>query len=166
MIGNDVVDMELAAHQSNWRRPRFLNKIFTDYEKHLIEISEDPDRKVWDLWSRKEAAYKIINRGTGIRLYNPTAFGCIDDSENGKISYFNRVLSTRTFYNTSRIHTVCCENPDLLNYIRYCNRHQISKPLGYPIYQDETFEMPASVSHHGRFMSCVYLQANIVLEAN
>jgi hypothetical protein len=37
----------------------------------LISNAENPDNMVWNLWSRKEAAYKIYNRVTGIRGYFP-----------------------------------------------------------------------------------------------
>ncbi|WZL88992.1 4'-phosphopantetheinyl transferase superfamily protein [Salinimicrobium sp. 3283s] len=62
MIGNDVVDLELAARQSNWRRKGFLNKAFSSSEQELIHTSVNPDKKVWLLWSMKEAAYKAHQR--------------------------------------------------------------------------------------------------------
>lgn len=62
MIGNDVVDRELAAKQSNWRRPRFLEKVFTSSECAAINVAEDRDLYVWLLWSMKEAAYKAHQR--------------------------------------------------------------------------------------------------------
>jgi hypothetical protein len=37
---------------------------------------------VWNLWSRKEAAYKIYNRETGIRGYFPLQIACNYDDEN------------------------------------------------------------------------------------
>ncbi|NMH28978.1 4'-phosphopantetheinyl transferase family protein [Flavobacterium silvaticum] len=157
MIGNDVIDLDLASRQSNWKRPRFLDKLFTGFEKELILSSADPEKKVWDLWSRKEAAYKIVNRETGERLFNPTAFECLDDGANGKIKYQSQILSTKTFYNTSRIHTVCSEGEKLLEKIGYCSRIQISKPDGFPVFVQNEDTFPASVSHHGRFISCVYL---------
>ena len=62
MIGNDVVDLELAARQSNWRRKGFLNKVFSSTEQELIHASANPDKMVWLLWSMKEAAYKAHQR--------------------------------------------------------------------------------------------------------
>lgn len=62
MIGNDVVDLRLAAQQSNWRRKGFLEKVFSPVEQEIITTSNDPDVQVWLLWSMKEAAYKAHQR--------------------------------------------------------------------------------------------------------
>ena len=62
MIGNDVVDMDLAATQSNWKRKGFLGKVFTVSEREYILSSEEIDSTVWLLWSMKEAAYKAHQR--------------------------------------------------------------------------------------------------------
>ncbi len=62
MIGNDVVDLELAGSQSNWRRKGFLQKVFSPAEQEIITTSTDQDKMVWLLWSMKEAAYKAHQR--------------------------------------------------------------------------------------------------------
>jgi phosphopantetheinyl transferase (holo-ACP synthase) len=62
MIGNDIVDLSLAPKESNWKRKGFLDKIFTKNEQLRIIKSDNPENMVWNLWTRKEAAYKIFNR--------------------------------------------------------------------------------------------------------
>ena len=62
MIGNDVVDLQVAARESNWRRKGFLEKIFSEAEQEIITTSRDQDKIVWLLWSMKEAAYKAHQR--------------------------------------------------------------------------------------------------------
>lgn len=62
MIGNDVVDLQLAARESNWRRQGFLQKVFTAAEQKYITASKDPNVMVWLLWSMKEAVYKAHQR--------------------------------------------------------------------------------------------------------
>lgn len=62
MIGNDIVDLQLAARQSNWRRKGFLEKVFSAGERQYISASKDSHRMVWLLWSMKEAAYKAHQR--------------------------------------------------------------------------------------------------------
>lgn len=62
MIGNDVVDLKLAARESNWRRKGFLEKVFTTAEQEIITTSKEKDITVWLLWSMKEAAYKAHQR--------------------------------------------------------------------------------------------------------
>ena len=49
MIGNDIVDLDLAQKKSNWRRKGFLNKIFTLQEQSLIHNDFNPERMVWNL---------------------------------------------------------------------------------------------------------------------
>ena len=76
MIGNDIVDIEEAKRMSNWQRPRFLEKIFTDKEQYLIKSSENPFILVWRFWSMKEAAYKLYTQLKPSRFYRPKSFEC------------------------------------------------------------------------------------------
>lgn len=62
MIGNDVVDLNLARVQSNWQRNGFLDKVFLTSEKQIIQSSIYQNLLVWLLWSMKEAAYKAHQR--------------------------------------------------------------------------------------------------------
>ena len=78
MIGNDIIDLALALKESNWKRKGFLDKIFTKNEQLLILNTQNPEVMVWNLWSRKEAAYKIYNRQTGIRGYFPLQLECFN----------------------------------------------------------------------------------------
>lgn len=87
MIGNDIVDLEAAAIESNWKRPGFLQKIFTENEQELIHEAEQPSRQLWHLWSMKEAAYKAHQRKTKAgRTFNPLAIKCITVSVEGSIA--------------------------------------------------------------------------------
>jgi phosphopantetheinyl transferase (holo-ACP synthase) len=38
VIGNDIVDLALARKESNWKRPGYLNKIFTTKEQLLFHL--------------------------------------------------------------------------------------------------------------------------------
>jgi len=71
MIGNDIVDLQLARKESNWQRPRFLGKIFTEEEQYFIHTANDKDVAVWLLWSGKESVYKIIARLEKRRFFAP-----------------------------------------------------------------------------------------------
>jgi phosphopantetheinyl transferase (holo-ACP synthase) len=87
VIGNDIVDLALARKESNWKRPGYLNKIFTTKEQLLISSAENPNTMVWNLWSRKGAAYKIYNRATGIRGYFPLNLECAyENSTTGSVA--------------------------------------------------------------------------------
>ena len=50
MIGNDIIDLDLTKIQSNWQRPKFLEKIFTLKERNFIQKAENPELEVWKLW--------------------------------------------------------------------------------------------------------------------
>ena len=77
MIGNDVVDLQLASRQSNWRRKGFLEKVFSAEEQQQIIASTKPDGLVWLFWSMKEAAYKAHQRRLQLpRKINWQEFRC------------------------------------------------------------------------------------------
>lgn len=71
MIGNDIVDLQQASKESNWRRPGYLRKVFTTAEQQLITEAAMPHQMVWLLWSCKEAAYKAWSGENGERCYLP-----------------------------------------------------------------------------------------------
>src|SRR5436190_1967565 len=97
MIGNDIVDLALAKIESNWKRKGFLDKIFTKSEQLLISKTENQDVMVWNLWSRKESAYKIYNRQTGIRGYFPLQLECSYENEIlGRVSCNDNIYYTQT----------------------------------------------------------------------
>jgi len=110
MIGNDIVDIATSRIESNWNRKGFLNKIFTIEEQVQIQNSENQEIMVWNLWSRKEAAYKILNRMTQIRIFNPKQLECIDFEfkDNfifGKVISENNTFLTKTSITPDFIYT-------------------------------------------------------------
>jgi phosphopantetheinyl transferase (holo-ACP synthase) len=161
MIGNDIVDLALALKESNWRRKGYLNKIFTKHEQILIIKSDNPENMVWNLWSRKEAAYKIFNRNTGIRIYNPIQFECFDtDKSIGKVMNNSVLYYTKTEINYDYIHTVSLLNRTDFESVKFLNRtNEIIKIEGIPYLKvANTKEInPISISNHGRFEKIVSL---------
>ena len=155
MIGNDIVDLQLAKTQSNWHRPRFLEKIFTEEEREFIYISESPELEIWKLWSRKEAAYKIYNRETGIRGFFPWKLVCnIDEVRNGKfhgsVSIEDKIYFTETFVNNEFVYTVAANSLDLIAAIVDVNpQNEIIKIDSIPF--NKCGLKPVSITHHGRF---------------
>lgn len=71
MIGNDLIDIQLAKSQSNWQRKGFLEKQFADTEIVEILSSENPFLQVWLFWSMKEAAYKCYAKEFQKRFFAP-----------------------------------------------------------------------------------------------
>ncbi len=161
MIGNDIVDLALALKESNWKRKGYLAKIFTKLEQLLIIKSENPDNMVWNLWSRKEAAYKIFNRNTEVKIYNPIQFKCYDTYKSiGKVMNNGVVYYTKTEINLDYIHTVSVLNITDFESIKLLNRtNEIIKIEGIPYLKvANNKEMnPISISNHGRFEKIVSL---------
>ena len=84
MIGNDIVDIAFAKNESNWKRPRFLDKIFTIKEQKYIAEAQQPEMMVWLLWSMKESAYKLHVQIFKKRFFAPKRLVCSLLDLNGK----------------------------------------------------------------------------------
>lgn len=154
MIGNDIVDLALAKKESNWKRNGFLNKIFSEREQLLILSAPCSETMVWNLWSRKEAAYKIFNRETGLRKYNPIAFECYDvDLSIGKVNINDKVFYTKTQITTDYLYTIAVLDLKYFDKIKeISNKKHIHKVNGIPFHQNRTNEVkPLSKTHHGRY---------------
>lgn len=161
MIGNDIVDLALAKKESNWKRRGFLEKIFTSAEQLLILNAENPEIMVWNLWSRKEAAYKIYNRETGIRGYIPIQLSCVFENENsGSVHCNGNIYYTQTEISQEKIHTVAVTKTSDFNEIRAVKPiFKIRKSNGIPyIKNDNEALKPISISHHGRFTSWITIE--------
>lgn len=151
MIGNDIIDLQTAAMESNWRRPNYLSKIFTPAEQALIRDAVNPDQIVWWLWSAKEAVYKIVNRQTLQRRYAPLSFTYETENSfiHGKKKYFIESEITDAF-----IHTIAVTNPDLFPHL------EVLTDAGIAYYKDKNglpmiANQPVSISHHGRYWAMV-----------
>ena len=159
MIGNDIVDLALARKESNWKRKGFLDKIFTSKEQYLILNSKNPEIMVWNLWSRKEAAYKIYNRQTGIRGYIPLQLECSFDNENSGIVICNGYkYYTQTTITNEAIHTIAVEKEVYFKQVfPLISTIEIIKKNGIPSRLVEQTKMTRSVSmsNHGRFKECI-----------
>lgn len=159
MIGNDIVDLALARKESNWIRKGFLDKIFTKKEQVVIKAAVNPEIMVWNLWSRKEAAYKIYNRQTGIRGYIPLKLECVFDLDNSGIVMCNNVrYYTQTKITNEYVYTIAVAKREyfkLLTPIKPCE--EIIKKNGIPSRLEEQTKMsrPVSISQHGRFTKCI-----------
>ncbi|MFM9825399.1 4'-phosphopantetheinyl transferase superfamily protein [Flavobacterium sp.] len=159
MIGNDIIDLALARKESNWQRKGFLDKIFTKNEQLMILNSINPEVMVWNLWSRKEAAYKIYNRQTGIRGYFPLQLECSDLKIRnqiifGKVSIKDNVYFTKTVITKQFVNTISLEKIDDFNAIKQLNnREGIIKINGIPncFGKCNLASRPVSISHHGEF---------------
>jgi len=108
MIGNDIVDLKEASLKSNWERPRFLKKVFSDSEQEMIHATEDPFLMVWRIWSMKESGYKLFlqKNPKAKRGFYPAKIKTeILTSKNGKVSISEDEFLTVTHSNSAYIFT-------------------------------------------------------------
>lgn len=149
MIGNDIVDLHTAAAESNWRRPGYLGKLFTPQEQRWILEAPDPDHKVWQLWSAKEAVYKIVNRVTHQRRFAPLAYQCIAD---GIILHEQTHYYFKSEITSNYIHTIAVSDAALFPQLIITTEKNYQKDEhGLPMIAGK----PVSVSHHGRYYAMV-----------
>ncbi|MFZ1451990.1 MAG: 4'-phosphopantetheinyl transferase superfamily protein [Ferruginibacter sp.] len=91
MTGNDIVDITTADTESNWKRPGFLEKIFTQKEQQYIHEAAAPTQMVWRLWTMKESAYKIYTRRFGGRFFAPQKLSCNGLSQSAGLVTINNI---------------------------------------------------------------------------
>ena len=160
-----MIDLALARQQSHWKRDGFLDKLFTTAENIMISNAPVPDIMIWDLWSRKEAAYKIYQRQTKIRGFIPKQLQCLDlellnGEKFGKVSVNGNLYFTKTIIDGDCIHTIATTSIDDFAKIKSVERHLISKDgNGIPFHTLN--KNPVSISHHGRFEEKIQLEVNI-----
>ena len=116
---------------------------------------------VWNLWSRKEAAYKIYNRETGIRAYIPTQLACVYQNENSGLVHCNgKTYYTETEILGEKIHTVAVTQKSDFKEIKVLKpMAKVYKISGLPFVNDaRNVAKPISKSHHGRFVAWVAMK--------
>lgn len=163
MIGNDIIDLDLAKQESNWQRKGYLNKIMTTSEQELIQNSQNPNVMVWYLWSLKEAAYKIYNRQTQIRGFIPLLLECKLLESDGAYHLAQVHCGSHEYFTQSSITTTCIDtiavsSKDDLKKVRTLESSTgIQKKNGIPFLEVHTVLKPVSISHHGRYERVVTL---------
>jgi phosphopantetheinyl transferase (holo-ACP synthase) len=186
MIGNDIVDLQLAKIESNWQRKGFLEKQFTQKEQKEILTSEKPFLKVWLFWSMKEAAYKCYTQKHQKRFFAPQKFECSLVSEDlGTVSFATAKFYTTTFLNTFYTYTIAEENKEGLSVFSSIGSPQtIDKDLklklaektgvshqeieqrksfvGAPSYyhKEKLLTSSCSISHHGNYGAFAFTLEN------
>lgn len=162
MIGNDIVDLALAKKESDWQRNRFLDKIFTKNEQQIILNDVNPEIMVWNLWSRKEAAYKIYNRETGIRGFFPLQLECsFENVTMGTVYIKKKIYFTQSKIENDSIYTIAVVEKKHFDRIESINSAiQIFKINELPFIIDcaSKIKKPVSITHHGRFWKGITLK--------
>ncbi len=181
MIGNDIVDLNLAKTQSNWQRNGFLEKQFTNEEQKEILSSGNPFLQVWLFWSMKEAGYKCYTQDFKKRFFAPKKFVCktVSDSE-GVVEVESKKYSVNYEISNNYIHSIAFDNyqknrvsklffidkndnqtkitnQNLLDYFSF-KTELIKNELGIPYLYQNNQKLPVSIStsHHGNYAAFVF----------
>ena len=177
MIGNDIVDLNLARLQSNWERQGYLQKLFTEDEQKFIVNSNNQELNVWLFWSMKEAVYKAVQRKYKLeRFYNPKQFVCSQvqltpEKARGEVSYQDEIFKTTSELFPDKILSYTA-NSEFSHFseeknARFLLLQKVSErfliPLdslnitktgqGIPLitYHGDNLQIPFSLSHHGNY---------------
>ena len=127
MIGNDLVDLKLAAKQSNWQRKGFLDKLFTSTEQECILNSDNPVETVWLLWSMKESAYKVYLQMHNERFFAPKKLACHLILKNkGTVLINNALFFTESEIGEGFIYTVAFTKNHENNFLSNCFEFECS----------------------------------------
>jgi phosphopantetheinyl transferase (holo-ACP synthase) len=177
MIGNDIVDLSLAATESNWQRPGFLEKQFTIKEQEYILNAPNSFLQVWLFWSMKEAAYKSYTQQYEKRFFGPQKFECSMISKTkGIVVFKGTTFLTNTFFNTFYCHTIAKQSKEeavvfssigLPKTVDFDIKKEVQKktgvlvkeilqkksPIGAPLYyhKEKQLTSACSISHHGNY---------------
>lgn len=179
MLGNDIVDLQLAKTQSNWERKGYLAKIFTPEEQNAILNAKNPNNMVWLFWSMKEAVYKIVNRQTLERFYSPQKFECEiifldDETAEGLVAYNGITYFTKSDLSQRFICTIASN--EIINFKKISTKYLLNNKnynqllkqefginiekniFGIPeiIDFEQKTKKPVSISHHGRYLAIAY----------
>lgn len=170
MIGNDIVDLDLARQSSDIFRPRYFEKILNASELNFVENSKNQFLYFWRIWTLKEAAYKAFQRLLLFDdFFNPSLFSTkMINDEMASVSFQNQSLDFETETNSDFIYSwTSSVQHNVLGYSKFkvlakLNQDLSSKSFdvnkdinGLPfakIFQQKT---PISISHHGRFYALV-----------
>jgi len=164
MIGNDIIDVELTRTESNWKRKGLLEKLFTANEQKIILLSENPEIMVWNLWSRKEAAYKIYHRQTKKRVFIPKRIECETirlqkEQFYGLVTIEGSAYVTRTEMTSGYIYTEATLHSKNFELIQPIHSSDVFKDQ-YGIPHAKISENAVSITNHGAFERCIQLNIN------
>ncbi|MFV8225819.1 4'-phosphopantetheinyl transferase superfamily protein [Christiangramia aquimixticola] len=174
MIGNDIIDLEIALKLPKSDNIRFMNKVFSEEEKLHIFRSTDPEIQLWKIWSMKETAYKAHQRNYNFKpVLNPIKFRCFPNT--GKVEIGTSIYSTQTEVTSEFIHTrikssayqisnTGAVEKDLIKFMSTAFNAQIKDLLYYKdshnlpecINLKTRIRVPVSLSHHGKFAAYVF----------
>lgn len=121
MIGNDIVDFQLAAEENNYGRKGFLEKVFNKEEQSYIANSTAPFKMVWLLWSMKESAYKAYLQEYATRFFSPIKLECkLLKNNKGSVLIQKEMFFTKSKLTKDFVYTVASDKKTNLKIASDC----------------------------------------------
>ncbi len=80
-LGNDIVDLKDRDALGVWQNQAFLKRVFTSNELDFLKNDPAPEKRVWQFWAAKEAAYKALKQLAPKTIFSPRRFE-VDFKEN------------------------------------------------------------------------------------
>ncbi|OYQ43592.1 4'-phosphopantetheinyl transferase family protein [Flavobacterium aurantiibacter] len=174
MIGNDIIDLQVALSESIVLQQRRLDKICTLAEQRYIRQAENPWQAFWLIWTRKEACYKAFQRLHYIHSFCPHQIeNQIDTSVilSDTICFRGKQFFVQTAIDGSKIHSICSSSEERLKEIHVLDDLQELLYLfdfkkdtkGLPFLQTKNNHrrIPVSKSSHGAFTAYALFKADI-----
>lgn len=174
MIGNDIIDLQVALSESTVLQQRRLDKICTLAEQRYIRQAENPFQTFWLIWSRKEACYKSFQRDNYIHSICPHQIENQFDSSgmlSETISFRGKQFFVQTAIDGSKIHSICSSSEERLKEIHVLDDLQELLYLfdfkkdtnGLPFLQTKNNHrrIPLSKSSHGAYKAYALFKADI-----
>lgn len=160
MIGNDIVDLNLAKTESNWQRKGYLNKIMSEREQTLLKNAVNKELAVWNFWSRKEAVYKLLLQKGANPGYYPIKIECLDlNDELGLVHFENQLFYTKTETTLNYVYSEAVLNIKDFKYINGLkNDNLLLKINNIPFIKINDVLNNVSKTHHGNYERIVYLK--------
>lgn len=122
MIGNDIVDLDLAFCSHRWENARVFEKIFDIEEQNIISKSKNPLQDIWWLWSMKESAYKSFLRRYKNPFFSPSKIACRPHSDNeGMVTIQDHKFFVRSVKKQEYVYSIALSKKET-NLIDHCFR--------------------------------------------
>ncbi|MEL7119868.1 MAG: 4'-phosphopantetheinyl transferase superfamily protein [Bacteroidota bacterium] len=94
MIGNDIIDLKYANFSAKHLTERYLDKVLTKSEKTLMQQAQDKVSFFWTCWALKESTYKITNKLSRVRKFNPRQYECQFSNNSSENSFAAKIETT------------------------------------------------------------------------
>lgn len=94
-IGNDLVCLHTAPDKS--KDQRFINRVLTDSEQHLLQQICDKHFLLWAIWAIKEATFKAYQQLNEQAFFSPKTIEVSFEKDGffGELSLEKKVVRTR-----------------------------------------------------------------------